>query len=143
MRQCLPLVFVVLAALGFRFPTFAQNEPATVVHGGVVLSKLSPPMYPPLAWQAHISGDVALNLFLRVNGTIESVTVASGHPMLAPTALKSAQQSTFECIGCTQDITQFSFTYKFQLIPLPGRGDCSALTDEERNGHPEPQIDNP
>ena len=48
----------------------------------VVLSKLSSPVYPPLARVARISGDVNLALRIRRDGSIESAEVVSGHPLL-------------------------------------------------------------
>jgi protein TonB len=40
------------------------------------------PTYPPLARQAGISGDVELKLEIRKDGSVQSATVVSGHPML-------------------------------------------------------------
>jgi hypothetical protein len=49
----------------------AQDSEAT---SGVILSKLSPPVYPPLARQTMIGGDVTVKVSLRPDGTVESVT---------------------------------------------------------------------
>jgi hypothetical protein len=58
----------------------AQVEPSSVApEQQVVLSRLSSPMYPPLARQARISGDVDLVLRIRQDGIIESAEVVSGH----------------------------------------------------------------
>ncbi|MGA3090215.1 MAG: TonB family protein [Terriglobales bacterium] len=43
--------------------------------------------YPPLARQANITGDVELKLEIRKNGSIQSVSVVNGHPMLTQAAL--------------------------------------------------------
>src|SRR5580765_7875079 len=109
--------------------------------GGVVLSKLSPPLYPPLARQARITGDVDVILNIRSDGTINSATVFSGHPILRQAALESAQQSNFDCRACTGNVPPYSLRYKFELIPLDSTKDCAALTDEERNAYPPPQVD--
>ena len=66
----------------------------------VVLTKLSPPVYPPLARQARITGDVKIAIGIRQDGSIVSAEVISGHPMLKQAALESAQKSIFECRGC-------------------------------------------
>jgi TonB family protein len=81
------------------------------------MSKLSPPVYPPLAKQARITGDVNLIVSVRQDGSIQSVVAASGHPLLKPAALTSAQQSLFDCRNCSQTATSFSMVYSFQLGP--------------------------
>jgi TonB family protein len=81
----------------------------------VVLSKLFPPVYPPLARQALIGGDVKVMVSVRPDGSIESVTSISGHPMLVQAALDSAKQSQFECRGCTASNGSVSLTFSFQV----------------------------
>ena len=76
----------------------AENKAAQVSH--VVLTRLSPPIYPLLARQARINGEVELALGLRPDATVGSVSLVSGHPMLAAVAIESAKQSLFECSGC-------------------------------------------
>src|SRR5579863_1317312 len=118
MRHCLFLIGVVAAAVGL--PVADAQDAALAVdksgaqQGKVVVSKLSLPVYPPLAQQAHISGNVELTIRVRPDGSVESARLVSGHPMLARAALDSAKQSHFECHGCGDAIT-YSFTYKFQI----------------------------
>jgi TonB family protein len=83
----------------------------------VVLVSLFRPVYPPLALQARISGDVELTLTVRQDGSVESAVAISGHPMLKKTALDSAEQSKFECRGCTKQVTSYTLVYAFQLGP--------------------------
>ena len=83
----------------------------------VVLSKLSPPVYPPLARQAIVFGDVHLKVSVHSDGSIDSVTVIDGHKLLAPAALESARQSQFECKDCGDSGFSRSFTYSFRLPP--------------------------
>jgi TonB family protein len=66
----------------------------------VAVVKLFPPFYPPLARQAHITGQVRLSLHLASDGTVNSVELIDGHPMLKQAALDSAEKSVFECGGC-------------------------------------------
>ena len=80
----------------------------------VVLSKLFPPVYPPVVRQALIAGDVQVKVSVRPDGTIESVTTNSGHPMLVQAALDSAKQSQFECLGCAASNGNVSLTFSFQ-----------------------------
>ena len=88
-----------LAILFFAsYTVFAQTDaPVPAAAAGVFLVKLSPPVYPPLARQARIMGDVRIQLAIRRDGSIESSEGVSGHPLLKQAALESAQQSEFEC----------------------------------------------
>ena len=50
------------------------------------------PVYPPLAKQARIQGVVKLNAIISKEGTIEQLTVVSGHPLLIPSALEAVKK---------------------------------------------------
>lgn len=56
---------------------------------------LYPPVYPPLAREARIGGDVILKIVVRSDGNVAAAEVISGHPMLMQAALESARKSTF------------------------------------------------
>ena len=101
-----------LAAAGWAF---AQTGGAETSQPGVVLTKLVGPVYPPLARQASIQGDVNLSVHVRADGSVSSVDLISGHPMLAPAAVESAKGSQFECRGCVNDANLYSLTYAFEL----------------------------
>jgi protein TonB len=65
------------------------------VGGNVQQAKLirqPKPIYPPLAKQARISGVVRLNAIIGKDGTIQNLTVASGHPLLVPAAMEAVKQ---------------------------------------------------
>ena len=81
----------------------------------VRLTKLANPMYPPLARQARIAGDVELALEIRTDGTVQSATVVKGHALLAQSALDSARHSQFECRNCTET-EAVQLVYTFQLV---------------------------
>jgi outer membrane biosynthesis protein TonB len=74
-------------ALSWVLSAAAQNAPAQppasaeAPQTAVVLT-LSPPLYPPLARQARIMGDVKLRIGIRRDGTVATADVISGHPML-------------------------------------------------------------
>lgn len=82
---------------------------------GVVLAKLSPPIYPPLARTARVIGDVQIELSIRRDGSIESTSAVSGHPLLKQAALESAQKSKFDCDNCRADRNTYRLTYSFRL----------------------------
>ena len=50
------------------------------------------PLYPPLAKQAHIQGQVVLRAVISRNGMIENLQVLSGHPMLVQGAIDAVKQ---------------------------------------------------
>jgi TonB family protein len=94
---------------------YGQAAPGAEAQTGVVLVKLSPPIYPPLARQARIGGDVQVKVHVRADGTVASVELLSGHRMLAPAAVESAKNSEYECRGCTGE-TEYTVTYTFGFI---------------------------
>jgi TonB family protein len=101
---------------------FAQTRPLEEVPGtGAVLAKLSPPIYPPLALQARISGDERVEVGIRKDGSIESAEVVDGHAMLKDSALDSAKKSLFECRNCVEPLTSYLLTYTFEM---KDNGDC-------------------
>ena len=54
------------------------------------------PIYPPLAKQARISGHVMLNAIIGKDGTIQNLTVASGHPLLVQNAMEAVKQWVYQ-----------------------------------------------
>lgn len=55
-----------------------------------------PPVYPPLAKQARISGVVYLNAIIGMAGNVQNLTVESGHPLLVPAAMEAAKQWLYQ-----------------------------------------------
>jgi TonB family protein len=117
MRSHLSLTFqftAIACLIVSSSPAKAQNTPGSNSEADeVVLTKLSSPIYPPLARQARIAGDVKIQLQIRRDGSVASAEVVSGHPILKPAALASAQNSAFECRRCTEELTAYSLTYTF------------------------------
>lgn len=50
------------------------------------------PVYPAIAHQARIQGPVQLRAIISKAGTIENLTVVSGHPMLVSAAIEAVRQ---------------------------------------------------
>ncbi len=50
------------------------------------------PVYPPLARQARIQGTVRFNAIIGRDGTIQNLTLVSGHPLLVPSATEAVRQ---------------------------------------------------
>jgi protein TonB len=77
-------------------PPPAEKPPERVRVGGAVqqanLIAQPKPVYPPLARQARIQGTVKLEAVISKDGTIENLTVVSGHPLLIQAALDAVKQ---------------------------------------------------
>ena len=72
------------------------KAPSVIRVGGNVqaanLIRQVKPNYPPLAKQARIQGTVKFNAVIAKDGTIQNLTVVSGHPMLVQAALEAVKQ---------------------------------------------------
>lgn len=95
---------------------FAQNPPnPDTGKSNVVLTELFPPVYPPVARQTRIVGEVLIELNIRPDGGVASLEVVRGHPLLAKAALDSARQSHFSCTNCDDGLTPYLLGYTFQF----------------------------
>jgi hypothetical protein len=135
---------------------FAQNPTVTgTQENAVALTRLSPPVYPPIALTAFIKGDVELLLNIRRNGTVDSVVVISSPSLLDQAALNSAKHSQFKCLNCAEELTQYHLFYSFRIdaqpSPCTGPNLCNTPTPVEHapevaqlenhitlTGHPSP-----
>jgi TonB family protein len=109
---------------------FAQTEGAVEnPQVNVVMVKLSPPTYPPLALTARLSGDVQIELSIGRDGRIESANVVDGHPLLKQAALESVQKSTFECRNCRLNGNLYALTYSFTI--RNDNSNCKVELDKE------------
>jgi TonB family protein len=110
------LAFAIVWCLAAVASAQTQVESSLPEAGaGIVLAKLSRPIYPPIARQARITGDVEVRVSIRKDGGVVSAYAVTGHPMLREAALKSALSSTFECRGCNDQGATYSLTYTFGL----------------------------
>jgi protein TonB len=69
------------------------------VGGNVMAAKLirqPKPTYPPLAKQARIQGTVRFNAVIGKDGTIQNLTLVSGHPLLIPSAQEAVRQWLYQ-----------------------------------------------
>jgi len=110
-RSLVAAVFGMFALSCAVILTPAQT--ATLPQREVVLSKLSPPVFPPSARVARVMGDVEIEVRIRQDGSVESAEVVNGHPLLKAAALDSARQSKFECHECRDALTSYSLLYSF------------------------------
>ena len=83
-------------------PTPIPSQPRVdrlIVSRGVTeghLVRRVEPEYPPLARQGHIEGDVVLRAVIGRDGSIEDLTLVSGHPLLARAALEAVRHWRYQ-----------------------------------------------
>jgi protein TonB len=65
------------------------------VQAARIINRINP-VYPPLARQTRISGTVRLHAIIGKDGTIQSLEVMSGHPLLQQAALDAVRQWRYQ-----------------------------------------------
>ena len=73
--------------------------PRVRVGGAVQAAKIInrvQPTYPPLARQTRISGTVKLHAIIGKDGTVQSLQVIAGHPLLVQSALDAVRQWRYQ-----------------------------------------------
>jgi TonB family protein len=68
-----------------RVPVDSNVAAATLIHQ-------VPPIYPPIAKTAHISGTVDLHVIIATDGTIKDLQYVSGPPLLLKSAMDAVRQ---------------------------------------------------
>lgn len=84
----------IISSTPVAVPKVATPQRVRVSQGvsqGLLIRKVQP-VYPPLARQARIQGNVVLQAQISKQGTIENLQLISGHPMLAPSAIEAVKQ---------------------------------------------------
>lgn len=117
----------------FAQKTVSQPE---MLKAGAVLVSLSNPVYPPLARQARVTGEVSVAVTVHPDGTTTAV-LESGHPMLSPAALDSATRSHFECHMCN-DSVPYLLVFSFKQI---AGGDCCTFLQPQQVEQEQPSED--
>jgi len=76
------------------------KTPKQIRVGGQVqaanLIKKITPQYPQLAKQARIQGTVRFTAVIGKDGTIQNLTLVSGHPLLVPSATEAVKQWVYK-----------------------------------------------
>ncbi len=84
----------IISSTPVAVPKVATPQRVRVSQGvsqGLLVRRVQP-NYPPLARQARIQGTVVLRAVISKDGSIENLTLVSGHPMLAPAAIDAVKQ---------------------------------------------------
>jgi periplasmic protein TonB len=81
-------------------PRPVEKAPQRIVLGGqVLLGRLTrrvEPIYPRIAIQARIAGEVRLDAVVGTDGRVRELHVLSGHPMLIQAAVEAVRQWIFQ-----------------------------------------------
>jgi TonB family protein len=87
---------LLLPAIDFgeRLTAGAPPQQQVAASAIVPLQRFAP-KYPPVAWQARITGVVKLNAVIAVDGSVKRIDVISGHPLLVPAALDAFKEWKF------------------------------------------------
>jgi periplasmic protein TonB len=73
-------------------PSVPQRVPVTSTIEAAKLISQARPIYPPLAIQARIQGNVLLHAVISRDGRVSELQALSGHPLLVSTALEAVRQ---------------------------------------------------
>ena len=76
-------------------PTLTRTRVGGAVQAAKLVNKVQP-IYPPLARQTRISGTVRLHAIIGKNGSVEQLSVESGHPLLVQSALDAVKQWRYQ-----------------------------------------------
>jgi protein TonB len=76
-------------------PTPQRIRQSSGVQSAMLISQPLP-VYPPLARQARIQGNVVLHAIISKDGRVEQLSVLSGHPLLIQAALEAVRQWRYQ-----------------------------------------------
>jgi TonB family protein len=87
--------FITLAVLGWLFviPSTSESQQATTPRK---LLERSAPVYPPLARSMALQGSVKVNALVAPDGTVRTVEIKGGHPVLAQAAANTVRRWRWE-----------------------------------------------
>lgn len=95
MRACSFLaIFLLIFSIGSSFSADAQTEEVSGANRKVVNRVV--PQTPPLARQMSLHGSVKLEVSVAGNGTVKSVQVKGGNPVLAQAAENAVRSWRWE-----------------------------------------------
>ena len=88
------VIFVLLAVLSVLLPSQSRGQDAGAA-ARKVLTK-TPPVYPTLARSMNIRGTVKVEAVVAPNGSVKTVDVKGGHPLLTQSAVTAVGHWKFE-----------------------------------------------
>ncbi len=85
------LLVIALTSLASAQVVAQRIRVADTIISQQIVTKVAP-VYPPLARQARIQGQVVLKVQISKSGDVENLQLVSGHPILAPAAIEAVKQ---------------------------------------------------
>jgi TonB family protein len=136
-------IFHTSAALSLAFglcPIHLKAAPQHVqvtqrIAQGLLLTKVNP-VYPPLARQARIEGTVVLKAVISKEGSIEELTLVSGHPMLVQAAIDAVKQWKYKPYLLNSEPVEVDTEIQVNFTLSPSEPPASA------NAAPDAQVRN-
>lgn len=101
---------LVLAMCGAMavVPAMRAQQEQTESHRKLVNRVM--PLYPSLAHRMGLSGSVKIEAVVAPNGTVKSVEILGGHPVLAQAGVDAVRRSKFEASAHeTHEVVIFNF----------------------------------
>jgi len=93
-KWCKTSSFLLLCGIFVIFPVLIHSQDAS--EGTRKILSRRPPQYPEIARRMKISGNVKLEAIVAPNGSVKSVEVKGGHPLLAQTAQDAIREWKWE-----------------------------------------------
>lgn len=102
------IVLLVLAPILVLAPNYLLSQEHT--EGSRRILARVAPQYPNLARSMHIQGSVKADVLVAPNGTVKSVEVKGGHPLLAQSAQNALREWTWEAAPHeTHEVVELKF----------------------------------
>ncbi len=113
LRLLLAIVLLLGASVAQSTHELSQEEAVALLTTRVA------PVYPALARQARIQGDVVVRLTIDEGGVPTDIRLVSGHPLLSPTALDAVKQWRFRPYQMDEKAVEADtqITVRFRLGP--------------------------
>jgi TonB family protein len=106
MKRIATLCCVLLCSV-VAIPAQAQESPATARK---IVTRISP-QYPSLARGMNLQGNVKLDVLVAPNGTVKSIEIKGGHPLLGQAAQSAIREWKWEPAPHeTHEIVELKFT---------------------------------
>lgn len=87
------------------------------VEDSVSVVRAVPPVYPPLARAADVSGEVIVEVMVDAQGAVTSANAALGNKLLNMAAEKAASKWRFNALDGKERERKVRLTFQFTLIP--------------------------
>jgi TonB family protein len=114
---------MILAILFLISPVCAQSVPSTTSDPSHYprLIRAELPLYPPLAWTAHVTGTIQVEITVQSGKVVDAQVKSSTtrNPQLAMRTLENAKTWEFEPQGNATFLVTYTYAIEGEQTPLP------------------------